>query len=339
MGVQFGPGEQPLLAQLGDDRSLSLRGREPAEALGHIADDPPVLADHTQLGQAMSEPDLEVVGIVTGRDLQRAGAELGLDVVVGDDRQLAADQRQDRGLADQPAVAWVVRIDRDRDVGEHRLGPDGCDRDRALARRERIVDVVERVGHIVAILDLEVRDRGPGPRVPVDDVPVSVDVALLIQGDKHPQHSVGVLLVEREALVLVVAGGAEALELADDLAAVLGTPLPDSPLELLPPECLTARALGQQQVLDLLLGGDPGVVGADDPLGALAEHPVVADQRVHDRVLERVPHVQRAGHVGRRDRDRVVLCGCAGRLGVEQTRREPLLDDPRLDLRRVIAGA
>jgi hypothetical protein len=103
--------------------------------------------------------------------------------------------------------------------------------------------------------------------------------------------------------------------------------------------CLTARALGQQQVLDLLLGGDPGVVGADDPLGALAEHPVVADQRVHDRVLERVPHVQRAGHVGRRDRDRVVLCGCAGRLGVEQTRREPLLDDPRLDLRRVIAGA
>ena len=36
----------------------------------------------------MAAPDLEVVGVVTGRDLQGAGAEVGLDVVVGDDRQV-----------------------------------------------------------------------------------------------------------------------------------------------------------------------------------------------------------------------------------------------------------
>jgi valyl-tRNA synthetase len=38
---------------------------------------------------------------VAGGDLQAAGAEVGLDVVVGDDRQLAADERERHGAADE----------------------------------------------------------------------------------------------------------------------------------------------------------------------------------------------------------------------------------------------
>ena len=45
--------------------------------------------------------DLEVVGVVAGGDLQRPGAELGVDVLVGDDRQPPADQRQDAVRADE----------------------------------------------------------------------------------------------------------------------------------------------------------------------------------------------------------------------------------------------
>ena len=81
--------------------------------------------------EAVAAADLEVVGVVTGRDLQRACAELGLDVLVGDDLQLAPDQRQDRALADEPRVALVVGVDRDRGVGEHRLRAHGRDRDLA----------------------------------------------------------------------------------------------------------------------------------------------------------------------------------------------------------------
>ena len=55
--------------------------------------------------------------------------------------------------------------------------------------------------------------------------------------------------------------------------------------------------------LDDDLGRDAGVVGARHPQRVVALHPVVAHQRVHDRVLERVPHVQRAGHVRRRQLD------------------------------------
>ena len=53
------------------------------------------------------------------------------------------------------------------------------------------------------------------------------------------------------------------------------------------------------------LGGDAGVVGARLPQGVVARHAVIAGERVHQGVLEGVPHVQRAGDVGRRQHDAV----------------------------------
>ena len=97
-------GAQPaLLAQRGDDRLLRLGGGQPGEALARLLGHPPVGADHADLLEPVLAADLEVVGVVAGGDLQRAGAELGVDVLVGDDRQPAADQRQHAVLADQVA--------------------------------------------------------------------------------------------------------------------------------------------------------------------------------------------------------------------------------------------
>ena len=61
----------------------------------------PVGADHRRLGQAVVAADLEVGRVVAGRDLERAGAELGLDALVGDHRHAALDERDDHLLADQ----------------------------------------------------------------------------------------------------------------------------------------------------------------------------------------------------------------------------------------------
>src|SRR3954464_833633 len=140
-----------------------------------------------------------------------------------------------------------------------------------------------------------VADRRLRAGVPVDEVVVAVDEALAVQGDEDLQHRLRVAGVEREALVVVVERRAEALELLDDLPAVLLAPLPDARDERLAAERLAARALRLEQLLDLLLRRDPGVVGAEDPLRAHALHAVVADQRVLDRAVERVAHVQHAG--------------------------------------------
>ncbi len=285
----------------------------------------------------MAPADLEVVGVVPGRDLQRTGAELRLDVLVGDDLQPAPNERQDRALADQALIALIVGVHGDRRVGEHRLRSHRGDRDRARPGDERIVDVVELVGHL-DVLDLEIRDRRAAPRIPVDQVPVAVDVALLVQGDEHAQDRLHVLVIEREPLFAVVAGGAEALELLDDRAAVLGAPLPHPLHERVAPELGPVRALLGERALHLRLGGDPGMVGSEDPLDPPAAQTLVADQTVLHRVVQRVAHVQQPGHVRRRDGDRVVLRRGTRRLGVEQAGIEPRPRDPRLDGGGVVAG-
>ncbi len=194
--------DPPLLAQLGHHGLARVERGHPGELpgrLGHAA----VLADRGDLLEAVLAADLEVVGIVAGRDLQRAGAELGLDVGVGDDRQPAADEREDRRLPHEPRVALVVGVHRDRRVGEHRLRAHGGDGQRAAAGGQRVVDVVEGVADL-PLLHLEVRDRRARARVPVDEVVVTVDQALVVEGHEHLQHGLGVVLVEREALVVVV---------------------------------------------------------------------------------------------------------------------------------------
>ena len=44
------------------------------------------------------------------------------------------------------------------------------------------------------------------------------------------------------------------------------------------------------------------MIGADLPQRALTFHAVVANEGVHDGLLEPVSHVQRASHIGRWDR-------------------------------------
>ena len=284
------------------------RDGEAREALagrgGHAA----VLADHADLGQAVAAADLEVVRVVAGRDLQRAGAELGLDVVVGDDRQLAPDERQDRRLPDQVLVALVVRVHRDGGVGEHRLRAHGRDRDHlALAAGERVRDVGERVDDL-AVLDLEVGDRRAGARIPVDHVVVAVDVALLVEVDEDLQDGLVVAGVEREALVLVVERGAEALELLDDRASRTARATPTraarTPRGRSPRGDVPSSASCFSTCFCVAM---PAWSVPSDPLRALPARAVEADQDVLDRAVERVAHVQRAGDVRRRHRDRVVL--------------------------------
>jgi hypothetical protein len=124
--------------------------------------------------------DLEVVEIVRRRDLHAAGAENRIDVGVGDHRYPAVGERQRDVRADEVLVSLVVRMDRDRDVAEHRLGTRRRDDEMPFAIGERIADVPELTVLLVR-LDLEVRHRGLEHRVPVDEAFSAVDEALLVQ--------------------------------------------------------------------------------------------------------------------------------------------------------------
>ena len=74
--------------------------------------------------------DLEIVEVMPRRDLHRARTELGIGMLIGNDRDQPAGDRQLHHLADPRPVTIILGVHCDRHVGEHRLRPRRRDRDR-----------------------------------------------------------------------------------------------------------------------------------------------------------------------------------------------------------------
>ena len=173
------------------------------------------------------------------------------------------------------------------------------------AERERPVLDVDELRVALLALHLEVGEHRLAARAPVDDVVALVDQALLPEAHEDLAHRPREAGVHGEALPRPVARGPQPLELADDGAARFLLPLPDARRERLAPEVFLRLALQRELLLDLDLGGDPRVVRAGKPERIEAVHALVADQDVLEGIVERMPPVQRAGDIRRRDHDRV----------------------------------
>ena len=276
----------------------------------------------------------EVVEVVRRGDLDRARAEIRLDIVVGDDRDQPVDDRQAAALPHEVPVALVARVHRHRAVTEDRFGAGGGDGDEAAAVLERIAEV-PHIAVDLAIFDFEVTDRGAELRVPVDQPLVAVEQPLVIQVDEHLGHRRRKTGVHGEALVRPVAACAQPPELAGNCAAAGRLPVPHRLHERLAPQLLPRRRLRAfgELAFDHHLRCDAGVIGADHPQCIVALQPVIADQHVLQRIVERMADVQRAGHIGRWDDD-----GKRPGIGprrAERSARLPARIQPRLDLGRV----
>ncbi len=100
-------------------------------------------------------------------------------------------------------------------------------------------------------------------------------------------------------------------------------PLPDPLDECLAAEGVAVLPLLRQLLLDDVLGGDAGMVGAGHPQHFMPGHPLPAHQDILQGIVEGMPHVQHAGDVGRRDDDRIAGLGRV-LVGVEITVFLPL---------------
>src|SRR5690606_27416700 len=100
---------------------------------------------------------------------------------------------------------------------------------------------------------------------------------------------------------------AESALLPRDRVARLFFPLPHALHECLAPDVATVFALGIELAFDDHLRRDAGVVRAWLPERIAPVHAMKARQRIHERVLKRMTHVQRPRHVRRRDHDAVGL--------------------------------
>ena len=245
-------------------------------------------------------------------------------------------------------------MDGDGRIAQHGLGTGGGDDD-VVARLElgRLAGLVEGDGMLVGdaisqrvaevpeialqlrLHDLKVGDGGEQLRVPVDETLVLVDQPFAVELDEDLQHRLGQAGVHGEAFARPVAGGAEALQLADDGTARLGLPLPDALDELLAADLTAMQLPFGQLALHHHLRSDAGMIESGLPEHVEAAHALQAHQNVLQRVVERVAHVQRAGDVRRRndDGERVLARLLAGACG-KRLRIVPSLGDARLDVRR-----
>ncbi len=275
----------------------------------------------------MAASDLVVVEVVPGCDLQATAAKRGIDIVVGDHRDEASGERQPDAEPDKVTIAFVVRVHCDRGVAQHRFRSRGRDDQVTVRILHRVAQMPDParfgLGH-----DLEVGERGMQDGVPVDEPLAAVDEAVLVQPDEHLGNRGGETLVHREAISRPVDRCTEPAHLAGDRSAGLLFPAPHAPDEFRSPERGAVLTLLVQLPLDHHLGCDARVIGACLPEHAPAFHPVKSRQRVHQRVLERVTHVQRAGYVRRRNHDAVRRSVARGR---EPSSGFPALVDARFN--------
>ena len=269
--------EAVLAVDGGDEPGMVVIALQSVEEVEIVLEDHPRLrvedVDRAHALGLMPLADLEIVEVMCRRDLDRARALLGIGIFVGHDRDQPADQRQTSPLADQMLEARVVGVDRDRGVAEHRLGPRGGDGHTlaglfAVGVDDRILEIVEMAVRILGqrlgerrriqrraihprpferapgldLHDLEVGDRGLELGVPIDEPLVLVDEPFAIEMDKNLRDRAREAFVKREPLAAPVAGGAEALELADDRAAQFRLPRPDVLEEFLAPDSRAGRA-------------------------------------------------------------------------------------------------
>ena len=283
----------------------------------------------------MALADLEVVGVVRRCDLDAAGTELHVDVLVRDHRDLPVGQRELKHFPDNVLVPLIVRVHGHGGIAEQGLRAGRRDLDEAAGlAHDRIIDVPEEA-LLVHMLHLGVRDRGPADRAPVDDPGSLVDVALLIKTLKHLENRVGAALVHGEALAVPVSRGAELPKLLHDAAAVLLAPLPAVFQELFAADLSLVDAHLLQVLGYLDLRRDRGVVRARLPESLIALHSLPADQDVLHRVVECVAHVKLAGDVWRRhdDRERFLV---RVHFRMEIPALHPLLVQPVLKSLRIV---
>ena len=307
-----------------------------AAVLAAVFIDGAVVVEDADGLEIVPETHLEVVGVVGRGHLDAAGAEVHLHVLVGHNGDLPVHQRQDAGLPHQVLVALVGGVHGHAGIAHHGLGPGGGHHQiPAGAVGQRIAQMPQMAG-LIGVLHLGVGEGRQAVGAPVDDTAALVDQTLVVELAEGLPDGLGAALVHGEAAAAPVAGSAQLHLLLDDPVAVFLLPVPDPLQEFLPAQVIAGQALlVAERLLHLDLGGDARVVGAGQPEGGIALHPLKAGQNVLEGGVQGVAHVELAGDVRRRHDDgegRLLRV----RLGAEAVVVQPGLVDLILDHLRVV---
>ena len=238
----------------------------------------------------MSSADFVVVEIMRWRDLHAAGTELSIHVVVGDDGNAAIRQRQRHLGTNQGGKALVFWMNGHSGVAKHGFRARCGDHQMVLAVRRLSTDQrvaqMPQVPGLFAVFHFQIGDGSLQFRVPIHQTLAAVDQAVFIEPHEYFDDGAGKPLVHGEPFALPIHGRTHAPNLLRDVAAGFLLPLPYLVDEGVAANVLQGNALRRQLTFHHHLRGDLRVVDAGLPERAAAIHALIANQRIHQRVLE-----------------------------------------------------
>ena len=194
-------------------------------------------------------------------------------------------------------IAWVLRVDHHGRVAEHGFRTRCSNSQRTAAIGQRVTDVPEET-ILFFRQHFQVRHGRVEFRVPVNETLAAVDEAFVVETYKALGYSFRQTLVHRESFACPVTGAAEAAHLLCNRAARIGFPFPDLFQELFATQIVARDIITFQLPFNHDLRGDAGVIGARLPQRIRSAHAVVSCECIHQRLVEAMAHVQRAGDVG-----------------------------------------
>ena len=127
--------------KLGDDLIARDEAIKATIGLRHFVVELGIVRQDVVHREIMALAEIVVVEVVCGCDFHATRTEFGVDVVVGDNRYTAPDNRKLDFLPYKVLVAFVIGVHSDRAVAEHCLRTRGRDDQVPVARGERIAEM------------------------------------------------------------------------------------------------------------------------------------------------------------------------------------------------------
>jgi hypothetical protein len=171
--------EEPFLPEALEDPFAAREPIHPRERPGLLRHLPGIV-DHPHGGEVVPPGHLEVIRVMGRSDLHCAGPEFGVDHLVGEQRDGAVHKGKAERRADPARVSFVLRVDGDCGVPQHRFGAGRGDQHAPASRELGVPDVVQSPLRL-HVGDLEVGERRVAPWAPVDDIATAVDKPLLVK--------------------------------------------------------------------------------------------------------------------------------------------------------------
>ena len=167
-------------------------------AAAAVIDDLRILVDDLHHLKVVAKADFIVVRIMTGSHLHCTSAKAQLHIVIRDDRELSAHERQDGILANQMLIFLIRRVDGDTGVAQHRLRTGGGDDEFLIGIFHRITDVPE-VARDILVFHFRIGKCCAAVRAPVDNSPAFIDQALFVEIAEGFANGSGTDIIHREA--------------------------------------------------------------------------------------------------------------------------------------------